>query len=142
MKHGCKYLTPCRFCANKIKYHKFRLASHEFSSSANAAYKPVWLSLRFFILILCSAVCHFHHSKFLTITINQTYVRRTLICFAIGQRESSRPPFYCEFMACIVLIVHVCLPSIMQTYSHRMFSLLPLPRLLLLYKMHVSKLTI
>ena len=43
-------------------------------------------------------------------------------------------------MACIVLNVHVFL--IMQTYSRRMFSLLPLPRLLSSHKMHVSKLTI
>ena len=45
-------------------------------------------------------------------------------------------------MACVVLIVHVFLSSIMQTYSHGMFSLLPLPRLLSPYTMHVSKLTI
>ena len=58
------------------------------------------------------------------------------------QRNFNHPPFYCEFMACIVLIVHIFLPSIMQTYSHRMFSSLPLPRLLSSYKIHVSKLTI
>ena len=58
------------------------------------------------------------------------------------QRDFNRMPFYCEFMACIALIVHVFLPSVMQTYSHGMFSLLPLPRLLSSYKMHVSKLTI
>ena len=46
------------------------------------------------------------------------------------QRNFNHPPFYCEFMACIVLIVHVFLPLMMQTYSHRMFILLPLPRLL------------
>ena len=45
-------------------------------------------------------------------------------------------------MACIALIIHVFLPSPVQTYSHGMFSLLPLPRLLSSYKMHVSKLTI
>ena len=58
------------------------------------------------------------------------------------QRDFNRPPFYCEFMACIVLNVHVFLPSIMQTYSHGMFSLLPLPRLLSSHKKPVSKLTI
>ena len=58
------------------------------------------------------------------------------------QRDFNRPPFYCEFMACIVLNGHVFLPSIVQTYSHGMFSLLPLPRLLTSHKMHVSKLTI
>ena len=58
------------------------------------------------------------------------------------QRDFNRLPFYCEFMACIVLNVHVFIPSTMQTYSHRMFSLLPLPRLLTSHKMHVSKLTI
>ena len=58
------------------------------------------------------------------------------------QRDFNRLPFYCEFMTCIALIVHVFLPSPMQTYSHGMFSLLPLPRLLSAYKMHVSKLTI
>ena len=56
--------------------------------------------------------------------------------------NGNRPPFYCEFMACIALIVHVFLPSPMQTYSHGMPSLLPLPRLLSSYKMHVSKLMI
>ena len=40
------------------------------------------------------------------------------------------------------LIVHVFLPSPVQTKSHGTFSLLPLPRLLSSYKMHVSKLTI
>ena len=32
------------------------------------------------------------------------------------QRDFNRPPFYREFMACIVLDVHDFLPSIMQTY--------------------------
>ena len=54
------------------------------------------------------------------------------------QRDFNRPPFYCEFMACIALIIYVFLPSPVQTYSHEMFSLLPLPRLLSSYKMHVS----
>ena len=58
------------------------------------------------------------------------------------QCDFNHPPFYREFMTCIALIVHVFLPSPMQTYSHGMFSLLPLPRLPSSYKMHVSKLTI
>ena len=58
------------------------------------------------------------------------------------QRDFNRPPFHCEFMACIVLNIHIFLPSKMQTYSHRMFSLLPLPRRLSLQKIHGSKLMI
>ena len=73
---------------------------------------------------------------------NQPNIRKKdadLLCIrSWHQLDFNRPPFYCEFMACIVLIVHVFLPSIMQTYSHGMFSLLPLPRLLSSYKMHVS----
>ena len=54
------------------------------------------------------------------------------------QRDFNHPPFYCEFMACIALIIYVFLPSPVQTYSHGMFSLLPLPRLISSQKMRVS----
>ena len=76
---------------------------------------------------------------------NQPNVREKaadLLCNRfLRQYNFNRLPFYCEFMLCIVFIVHIFLPFILQNYSHGMFSLLPLPRLLSSYKMHVSKFT-
>ena len=63
------------------------------------------------------------------------------ICFGTGLHVSAISiirHFTVSLWRVIALIIHVFLPSPVQTYSHGMFRLLPLPRLISSNKMHVS----
>ena len=112
------------------------LAPFQLTSKRGATIRACLCSVLFISRVSQKFVSLFNHSVNLVyITIsnhnNQPSIREKdadlLWNRSSRQRDFNRPPFYCEFMACIVLNIHVFLPSIMQTYSHGMFSLLPLP---------------
>ena len=123
------------------------LASFQLTSKRSAAIRTCLCSVLFISKVSQKIVSIFKHNVEWSIqNNNQPNIHEKdadlLWNRSSRQHDFNRLPLYSEFMACIVLNVHIFLPSIMQTYSHGMFSLLSLPSLLSLHKMRVSKLTI